>query len=62
MGLDSRLTWIIIYDLCFGYNVEGSSGHHEVADTFTKVAYLNPDVPEEGIPVPSPNDYDFFRL
>ena len=49
MGLVSRLTWSLIYDFCFEYCVEGSGGHHEVADVFNKVAYLNPDVPEEGI-------------
>ena len=62
MELDSGLTWSVIYDFCFGYCVEGSGGNHEVADEFTKVAYLNPDVPEEGIDGPSPNDHDCFRV
>ena len=52
MGLDSGLTWSVIYDFCFGYHVEGSGGNHEVADAFTKVYDLNLDVPEEGIVVP----------
>ena len=49
MGLGAGLTWSVIYELCFGYCVEGSGGHHEVDDAFAKVAYLNPDVTEEGI-------------
>ena len=40
------------------YRVECSGGHHEVTDAFTKVAYLNPDVPEEGIAGISHNDHD----
>ena len=59
MGLDSGLTWSVIYDLCFGYFVEGYGGHHEVFDAFNKVDYLNLDVPEEGIAVPLPNDHYF---
>ena len=49
MGLDSELTCSVIYDFYLGYSVEGSGGHHDVSDAFTKVAYLNLDVPEEGI-------------
>ena len=60
MGLDSQLTWSVIYDFCFGYCAEGSGGHHEVADAFTKIADLNPDVPEEGISGLSPNNHDCF--
>ena len=60
MKLDYRLTWSVVYDLYFGYFVEESDGHHEVADSFTEVADLNPDVPEEGISVPSPNDHHCF--
>ena len=59
MGLDSGLTWSVIYDLCFGYCVEGSGEHHDVADAFTEVSYLNLDVPEEGIDGPLPIDHDF---
>ena len=62
MGLDSRLTWSVIYYLCFGYFIEGSGRHTEVADAFTKVSYLNSDVPEEGIDGPSPNCHDCFRV
>ena len=62
MGLDSGLIWSVIYDFCFGYCIEGSGGHHEAADAFIKIAYLNPYVPEEGISIPSPNDHDFFRV
>ena len=60
MVLDSGLTWSVIYNFCFGYRVEDSGGHHEVADAFTKVAELNLDVPEEGIAGPSPNAQDCF--
>ena len=56
MVLDSRLTWSVIYDFCFGCRVEGSGGHHEVDDAFTKFSYLNPYVPEEGIAGPLTND------
>ena len=49
MVLDAGSTWSVKYDLYFGYFVEGSGGHHEVADAFDKVTYLNPDVPEVGI-------------
>ena len=62
MVLDSRLTCSVIYNFCLGYRVEGSGGHHEVADDFTKVSYLNPDVPEEGIARPYLNDHDCFRV
>ena len=62
MGLDSGLTWSAIYDFCFGYRVKGSGGHDEVADSFTKFTYLNPDVLEEGISGPSPNDHYCFRV
>ena len=60
MGLDSGLTCSVIYDFCLGYFVEGSGINHEVADAFAKVAYLNPDVPEEGISGPSTHDHDCF--
>ena len=49
MVLDSGLTCSVIYDFCFGHFVEGSGGNHDVSDAVTKVAYLNPDVPKEGI-------------
>ena len=42
--------------------MEGSGGNHEVADAFTKVSYLNLDVLEEVIAVPSPNDHYYFRV
>ena len=60
MGLDSGLTWSVVYELCFGYCVEGAGVHHEVSDAFTKVNDLNPDVPEEGISGPLPNYHDFY--
>ena len=59
MELDYGLTWSVIYEFCFGYSVEGSGGNLEVTDPFTKVTYLNPDVPEECISGPSPNDHNF---
>ena len=59
MGLDSRLTWSVIYDFCFGYRVEGSIGHPEVADDFTNVSYLNTYVLEEVISGSSLNDHYF---
>ena len=62
MVLDSVLTWSAIYEFYFRYHVEGYDGHHEVAHAFTKVASLNPDVPEEGIAGPSPNDHGCFWL
>ena len=62
MVLKSGLTWSVIYDFCFGYPVEGSGGHHEVADDFTKVTDLNTDVPEEGISRLSPNDHGYLRV
>ena len=62
MGLESGLNWSVVYDFCFGYCVEGSVVHHEVADAFNKVADLNPDVPEEGIAGPSPNENDCLRV
>ena len=52
MGLDSGLTWSVIYDLCFGYCLEDSGRNHEVTDAFTKVSYLNPGVTEEVIAGP----------
>ena len=60
MGLDSDLTFSVVYDFYFGYCVEGSGGHHELADAFAEVADLNPYVLEEGISGPSLNDHDFF--
>ena len=60
MKLDYRLTWSVVYDFYFGYFVEESDGHHEVADSLTEVAGLNLDVPEEGISGPLPNDNDCF--
>ena len=62
MILDSGLTRSVIYDFCSGYHLEGSGGHHEVSDAFTMVAYLNLDVPEEGIFVPLPNDHDCLQV
>ena len=62
MVLDSGLNWSLIYDFCFGSRVEFYGGHHEVADAFTKVAHLNPYVPEEGTARQSPNDHDCFRV
>ena len=62
MVLDSGLTWSVIYDFCFGYRVEGSGGNHGVSDAFTKADYMNPNVPEEGIAGPFPNDNDCIRV
>ena len=62
MGLDYELTSSVIYDFCFGYCVEGSDRNHEFVDSFTKVSYLNPYVPEEGIYGPSSNDHDCLRV
>ena len=52
MGFYYRLTWIVIYNLCFRYCVEVSGGHNEFDDAFTKVSDLNLDVSEEGIAGP----------
>ena len=46
MGLDSRLSCSVVYELCFWYCVNNSGGHHEVSDAFTEVNDLNHDVPE----------------
>ena len=62
MGLESGLTWSVIYDFCFRYCVESSGGHHVVADAFTKVSDLNPDLLEEGIAGPSPKYHNYFRV
>ena len=60
MVLDYGLTQSVVYDFCFWYCVEGLGGYHEVNDAFDEVANLNPDVPEEGISGPPPNDHDRF--
>ena len=60
MGLDSGLTWSVVSDFCFRYCLEGSGGHHEFSDAFTKAADLNLDVLDESIAGPSPNDHGFL--
>ena len=61
MGLDSGLTWSIVYELYLWYCVGGYGGNHEVTNSFTKAADSNPDVLGEGIARKSPNDHDCFR-
>ena len=60
MRLYSGLPWSVVYDFCLEYCAEGLNGYHEVTDTFDEVSDLNPDVPEERISGPFPNDNDRF--
>ena len=62
MVLESRLTWSVVYNFCVVRCVEGSGGHHEVSEDFTKVYDLNMDIPYEVIAGPLPNDHDLFRV
>ena len=62
MVLDSGLPHSVLYEFFFCYCVEGSGGHHEVANDFTEFADLNLNVLEGGIAGPSPNDHDCLRV
>ena len=52
----------VVYDFYLWYCVEGLGGYYEVTDTFDEVDDLNPDVLEEGIAGPFPNDHDGFQV
>ena len=56
VGLYYILPLWIVDDFLFGNSIEGLIYNHEVTGTFTDESELFPDLLEEGISGPSPND------